>query len=277
MTALSAWVAYDQRGPSAAYIATDGRISFTGGRGCWDHGRKAFSSSAFPDVAGYVGDVLFPSLILSQFVAAIDQGSVLPRESELSSRQQLLLQTVNEGLVTYPKNVLSRFTIVHLGRAGVGMNSEFAMFVLTYAQGSLKTQVLASLDVASVLELGSDEVRQADGPLLDGSGRKGVEQRLGHWNSSPHAHTSRSVFSAHCEAISLPGQPTVGGAPQLVGLYRIGCGRTFGVVVDGQPSAFGFNHLGPSHDGGLEYRNELFERVQPSGDLLEGAQRHRPI
>lgn len=75
MTAFAAWVGVDQRGPASLYLASDRRISWSGQPfRTWDSGRKVFACSTHPDVFGYVGDVLFPSLVLGQVATLIDSG-----------------------------------------------------------------------------------------------------------------------------------------------------------------------------------------------------------
>ena len=73
VTSLLCWVGVDSRGPTSAYIATDSRITW-GRRDVWDLGRKTFAASRTPDIFGFSGGVLFPSLVLSQYVSALDAG-----------------------------------------------------------------------------------------------------------------------------------------------------------------------------------------------------------
>ena len=61
MTSLLAWVGVDSRHLSSIYLASDSRISW-GDVANWDFGRKLFASTKYPEIIGYVGDVLFPSL-----------------------------------------------------------------------------------------------------------------------------------------------------------------------------------------------------------------------
>lgn len=71
LTSLMCWIGVDSRGPASAYIATDSRLSWSRNQ-TWDFGRKTFASASSPDVFGYCGDVVFPSIVLSQFVSALD-------------------------------------------------------------------------------------------------------------------------------------------------------------------------------------------------------------
>jgi hypothetical protein len=67
MTSLVAWVGADSHGPASLNIAADSRISWAVRRSAayhWDQGKKVFASSTVPLVIGFVGDVLFPALVL---------------------------------------------------------------------------------------------------------------------------------------------------------------------------------------------------------------------
>ena len=72
MTTLIGWVGVDQRGLSSAYLASDSRLSSNGAK--WDCGRKLFACKTTPDVFGYCGAVLFPSLVLGQITEIVDAG-----------------------------------------------------------------------------------------------------------------------------------------------------------------------------------------------------------
>jgi hypothetical protein len=68
MTLLVSWIGVDPHGTSSAYIAADSRVSW-GDVANFDHGRKVFAFRHSPDILGYCGDVLFPTMVLSQIAA----------------------------------------------------------------------------------------------------------------------------------------------------------------------------------------------------------------
>ena len=71
------------------------------------------------------------------------------------------------------------------------------------------------------------------------------------------------------------GDPRSGGAPQLVGLYREGAARSFGVIFNNERYLFGLPVNLDAEWENVEWRNELFERCNAeSKTVLEGAQRH---
>jgi hypothetical protein len=73
MTLLVSWVGVDTHGPSSVYIASDSQISW-GTLAKFNFGRKVFAFSKWPDILGYCGDVLFPSIALNQIVELADAG-----------------------------------------------------------------------------------------------------------------------------------------------------------------------------------------------------------
>lgn len=277
MTTLVSWIAYDERAPSAAYVATDSRISW-GADSVWDGARKCFASREYPDVFGYVGDVLLPSLVLGQFIDALDAGFVVGGESELPERQEALLESFKRSVKSYPRAAqLTDFMVIHLGRVGQGMSSEYQARTIRCRDRTLTDEVQTSLDYPAVLDFGSRGVREANTPTVAGSGAKTFDEQFACWQKSEHADTSRAVFSALCTSINSGEEPTVGGSPQLVGLYRKDGGKVFGVVTGNQASVLGCSISGRGQDDTVEFRNHLFERVDARGKRLPDAKEHHPV
>ncbi len=109
-----------------------------------------------------------------------------------------------------------------------------------------------------------------------GSGEAAVARWYERWLSTRQGgRTSRSVFSAFCDALASGDDPFTGGAPQLVGLYRQGVGETLGVVFQGVRYILGVPIQDLALVTSVEWRNALFERCDGhSMERLEGAQRH---
>ena len=276
MTALASWISVDSRAPSGAYIATDSRISWTTPEGqttaTWDRGRKTFASTRYPDIFGYLGDVLFPSLLLGQFIDALDLGLLVPSSATLRARQSALETFVQQSLQD-SRAVTGTFAILHVGRANSGLRTVFETTTLKWAKGRLTRRHLLSPHQSSVLRLGSEYTRREAHPLIDGSGAKQIQIELAKWEQGKHAHTSRSVFSSFCDSLSANTESTVGGLPQLVSLRREGCAQTVGIFYGGRSSILGNPGLRDT-SGSTEYRNELFERVHFDGQLIANAQQH---
>jgi hypothetical protein len=112
--------------------------------------------------------------------------------------------------------------------------------------------------------------------FASGSGTSSVEKHLAAWRSSEAGGTSRAIFSAFCDSLSAREDLRSGGAPQLVGLYRIKNGRSFGIYFEGRPYVHGMTASKFAGRSAIEWRNELFEIVDPdSGNLATDAQVHR--
>ena len=94
------------------------------------------------------------------------------------------------------------------------------------------------------------------------------------WQSSSQAGTSRAVFSAFCDALRSQEDPKTGGAPQVVGLYRKGTGRCFGVVSENNKFILGLLIDHNPDDSLVEWRNTLFERCGSDGKRIKTAQVH---
>lgn len=241
MTALAAWIAYSDLGPTSAYIATDSRISWTTAAK-WDIGKKCFASLRFPDIFGYVGEVLLPSLLLGQVCCVLDSGGVV-KTSSLGDRQKLVADSVQHAVLGYPNSRFRPFTIVHVGRdddAEDGTEFQISLIDVDRARNVQKSRIL-SHNRASVLHLGGQKfVRSMQRVHVAGSGAALVNGFREGWNETKHAHTSRTIFSSLCEAISANRDPAVGGPAQLVGLMRKGAGQTYGFLgADRSPSVAG--------------------------------------
>lgn len=108
-----------------------------------------------------------------------------------------------------------------------------------------------------------------------------MRRNLARWIPATKAdsrdRTSRAVFSGFCDSVASAADWQTGGAPQLVGLRRMGHAITFGVVWGERHYMSGSPDVGL--DGTVESFDRHLQRVDRSGVPLHGAQRHagRPI
>jgi hypothetical protein len=261
MTSIAAWAAVDSRGVCSVYIASDSRISWTTGES-WDQGRKVFASTASPHIFGYWGDVLFPALAIPTILNRIDHSP----PSTAGGRTVDLEQAFRILWQDFPVSQRRDLGIIHAHRVGDGMSSQFMIDVLAY---DAQRKAWTSSEVP--MPERSSFLR------IEGSGARAVREASVLWQATSSAGTSRAVFSAFCDAIATGGDPRTGGAPQLVGLYRQGSGRRFGMIYHGQRYVDGSRLAGTEVPVNLEWRNELFERVDVvTKHRLGGAQRHTP-
>lgn len=266
MTSLICWVGVDSRGPASVYLASDSRISWkdpTAHR-IWDVGRKLFAPRTSPEVLGYVGQVLFPSQVLSQVIDLIDARLLFPENASPEWKRGAIFSEVRRHFDLYPVDRNQIFTIVYATRHSLGMRSTFHVATLSWEpQSQWKEESLETPSVSQIVKAW-------------GSGQAAVDRWYDRWLSTRQGgRTSRSVFSAFCDALASGEDSFTGGAPQLVGLYRQGAAQMFGVVFNGARYVFGVPITDPSLAGALEWRNAVFERCDGlTGLRLVGAQVH---
>jgi hypothetical protein len=263
MTSLVCWIGVDSRGPTSLYLASDSRISW-GKDAVWDTGRKVFSTSRSPDLFGYVGQVDFPTLALAQLVDVADAGSLFPEGTSCGDRRSAFFTALQSQFASYPARRCECFTIVHAGREDCDMRARFAIHELSWT-GS-------SWDEAESQPPGTSGIVK-----VWGSGTKPVHKWYDRWSATRQSGaTSRSVFSAFCEALAQGEDPYTGGAPQLVSVVRRGNGEPIGVVQDGRKYLFGLPVTVVNGTNALEWRNSLFERCDGhTGRRFPDAQAHR--
>ncbi|MGW3282483.1 hypothetical protein [Nocardia rhamnosiphila] len=263
MTSVVVWAGVDQRKPASLYIATDSRVSWSPGETRWDQGRKAFACVEQPFMFGYWGDVLFPALALPLIQEQVDRGLVAAAPG---FRAHEMIEHAIRGLWSdYPVEQQRPLGIAIGSRSGSGMASRFLLSVMTYSGRWDVVQIpmpehSASLHIAGS---GADEIRKA--------------QQL--WNRSQAKKTSRAVFGAFCESLAAGGDTKSGGAPQVVGLQRMGPAMTMGVVYQGRRYMAGrsISAVEAETMTALPWFNELFEIVDPKRKKRRvGAQVHFP-
>jgi hypothetical protein len=262
MTSLVAWVGADSRGPSSLNLATDSRITWPASTSTtyhWDHGKKVFASATTPLVVGFVGDVLFPALMVPSIVDRIDRGVFRADGSTANG----LIAALRREWRDYPTAQRRPVSIYIAHRIGNGMSASFRLTSLSH-QGRASADWM--MEEVSISPTSSCLV-------IDGSGRIVVRDSLAAWQTSSAADTSRAIFSGFVDAVVSGVDPNSGGAPQLGCLYRKGAGRLLGIVHNGQRYFAGTHLIGDETLDGVEWRNSLFERTDGrTKTRLHGAQ-----
>lgn len=270
MTSLVAWVGVDSRGPSSVYVATDSRITWDRVPHRWEHGRKTYCTTRSAELFGYVGNVFYPSSILPSVVELLD---LMPDSPSVQARQHAVERLIIDFWSDLPRYGLTDVSIVHATRIGLGRSCDFGVQVLSHVvrTNSWTARQLPIPTTSGHISF-EDGVHDDIGAL--GSGSSSVDSALKSWKESDSGGTSRAVFSAFCESLALGKDPASGGAPQLVGLDRSHPAIRYGVrwydrtYVCGTPMS-----QNPSSEN-IQFYDELFQRVDFEGRLLEGAQRH---
>ena len=178
----------------------------------------------------------------------------------MSETSKITLKDLAEREVAmHPNRRIEDFTIFYGQRSGMGMppNSTFHLHVISWDS---KARVLRTWPV--VLPSRSGVLK------THGTGKAGVDKWSDAWTLSDQGNTSRTMFSAFCDSLQAKADPMSGGEPQLVGLYRQGPGQVFGVVTERGPSLHGSLLLDVPPGVKIEWRDQLFQRVSASGELL---------
>ncbi len=250
MTLVVAWLGVDQRGPCSAYIASDSRISW-GNEASFDYARKVFACNNYPDIFGYCGEVLFPSIVMSQIVEMADCGLLFREEFSCEQKFYVVLEKLNSVFEKYPhevKNITSDvLQIVHLSRENNG--KEFSCYLIEWRR-SLGWEY-------KVIDL----PKNSDTLALMGTGSIEFDQNYKRYNKGLNVGTSRNVFHCFCDTLFNIADKTCGGAPQLVGLFRKPRSHAvkFGVLSNGKRYLFGAEVDDLNNFDNIQWRNDLFE------------------
>jgi hypothetical protein len=259
MTSLVAWIGVDSHGPGSAYFASDSRLTWPDGT-AWDCGRKLFACQRYPHILGYCGDVLFPSQTLSQIAEMIDAGLLFGHADNADTCADRVVAVMSRAFHSYPVAARRAFEVLYCMREGDSVPSKFHLRSITFdAFGGPR---ISSIDVPS----------HSDVIAVRGSGAPAIRAKLNAWRNSDVGGTSRAAFSAFCDSLHSAGDPFSGGPPQLVGLWRRGAGKAFGIVWQQRPYLYGTAVESPSL-GSIRWYNELFEICDPRTlSRMDGAQ-----
>ena len=116
---MASWIACDPHGVSSAYIVSDSRITWDA-KTYYDYAKKVFASSLYPEIFGYAGDVLFPTIVLSQIVELIDRGILLTKTMTCREKNKIIFEKIYESIAKYPDMMGdSIIQIMHISRDSV--------------------------------------------------------------------------------------------------------------------------------------------------------------
>lgn len=279
MTSIISWSGADSHGTSSMYFASDSRISWDKtGKVAIDAVPKVMASTTQPEIFGFTGYVLLPYIALSQACTAIDCG-LRGQEAEESadSKREWLSSRITKLARSHPKGTQYAFTVLYGIRTGSDVyisrkgkeppvhshdkpKARFDLYLLNWDGQSDNIEhkrYPASQTKSSILK-------------LSGTGEESIKSAGKMWEESSSNGTSRTMFSSLCQSLKSCEDPQSGGAPQLVGMYRKGTARIFGVVTTAGPFFQGVRLEDPP-GAAVEWRDELLRRVDSTGALIVGA------
>jgi hypothetical protein len=264
MTTLIAWISIDQRAPSAFYMASDSRISWGSERARWDAGRKLFTCRRHPDIFGYTGDVVFPSLVLGQITEAADAALLFRSDDDSENRHAKFLTAVRASFSRRHNAPDADFRILHGSRQFSGPKAQFKLWCLSF-RAATRSWSDTAIDIP---------FRQSTLLAAFGSGAESMTSHSRQWETA-QGGTSRAIFGAFCDSLRSRADPLSGGIPQLVGMYHTRMPQAFGIICDNQRYLHGFPLPPEVHSNVMEWRDELLQRVDGTTlKIMQGAQRH---
>ncbi|HEP8974296.1 TPA: hypothetical protein VDU83_006725 [Pseudomonas aeruginosa] len=207
-------------------------------------------------------------VLLRRTASRIGIAYLFERTDSAPARMEKVRQVIGMAWDTYPDSQKDKTQIVHVSRSEEGVGCKF--FYQEHILDPLALGILSS----AMATAPSGEISK---PLLfGGTGGGSVENSIESWNRRYKSrHTSRAMFAAFCESILSDEDPHSGGAPQLVGLYRIGAGRSFGVIWNNARYFDGQKTLSKASKDNVAWRNDTFEVVdQSKKKRLPGTSRH---
>ena len=265
MTLIASWVGVDSKktGPKIAsiYIVSDSRINW--GKGEYsDYHAKVFGMKNHPIIFGYCGDVLFPYNILTQTANQGDEGILFSVNASIGEKFDAVYAKINTALLAYPKKQLAKsFKIVCALREEVDI---FHCYLISWnIKNGLNYELLTMPKYSGLV-------------TVQGSGKEEFENRFTYRYSERHNNykTSRAIYQCFTDTLDNIQDHACGGAPQVVGLYRKGNTRFFGIVRQGKIFFMGSEVSQLENLNFVEWRNDEFERCDPHTlEILPEAQR----
>jgi hypothetical protein len=252
MTLLVSWIGIDTHGPTSAYIVGDSRFSWNRSR-YFDYGKKIFSSSTYPEIFGYAGDILFPSTVLSQIIEMIDSNIFFNESMNCDDKNKLVVDKLEHSFSQYPtERSADNIQILHISRDTIFERyPKFSCYFIHWNRTTNRW-----------------EVNKIDIPIKSGilcvlgSGKIKFCQNYKKYQSGLNQSTSRNVFHCFIDTLFNIQDQRCGGPPQLVGIYRKpkSTSMNFGILYNDKRYFLGAevpdqaNYLDR-----IEWRTELFE------------------
>lgn len=261
MTLVVAWAGFDdksrhRRKVSSLYIAADSRINWNGVFQ-YDGCQKVFASVKYPEIFGFCDDVNFCEIVIGQILDEINNGILF--RSEEPDKADIIAQEMQQVFSDYPKNVnIANSQIIY----GTRICNQFHLFQFQFkgTDVSFSEWPITEERDRNIFACGSGKKKFYDNFIM-----------VNHEKDENHM-TTRNVY--HCVARTIEQCPDsqVGGVPQMVGLYRGGNGRHFGIVKNDGYYFGGRNCKDVTYLSNVEWRNDNFERVDVrTGKLIKGA------
>ena len=250
MTLVVSWIGKDTHGVTSSYIISDSRFTWTD-KQYFDYGKKVFASKKYPELFGYAGDVLFPSVVLTQIIEMIDSGVLLTEQMTCEQKNKIIGEKIRSSLSNYPKELGNRpVQIIHISRESIFKGyPSFHHYFMSYTS-------------EKGWNSSEQEIPDKSGYIIAiGSGAREFESNYIKYQNTKNSSTSRNVYHCFVDTLEHIHDSNCGGAPQLVGLMRKpdSCGNNYGIIYRNQRFLLGMEVPDESSFQGVAWRNMLFE------------------
>ncbi len=252
MSLVVSWIGVDTHGTASAYIAGDSRISWNKSAH-FDYGRKVYASKQYPELLGYCGDVLFPSIVVSQVFEMIDRNVLINEKHTCKQKYEIVKNKILSSFKSYPTDVAGitqdQFQFIYITKETILKKPKFEAYLMDWKKGrGWRGKEVALPNKSSIL-------------YTLGSGSIEYTENYKRYEEGPTHGTSRAVFHCFCDTLSHIRDPNCGGAPQIVGIYRKpeSSAIDFGVIYKNNRYFLGKNIEKASYLNNIEWRNRLFE------------------
>jgi len=253
MSIIVAWAGRDNHGTTSAYIVADSRVSWAGKKEKYDACRKVFCSKKYPEIIGYCGDVLFPSIVINQIVEIIDSGLFFHSEDDCRKRFDVFKNKLISEFEKYPQDSLitsDAFEVVYINREIGSKNYlSFNCYSISWSRTrKWKVRTILMPVTSGVL-------------IVFGSGREYFNLVHDKVLQKSKNGTSRAIFHSFIQTLTTTSDDTYSGPPQLVGLYRMpgSCGRNYGIIFNRKRYILGTQVKRAKNCDVIEWRNKYFE------------------
>jgi len=264
MTLLISWIGVDDnrdgKKPASLYIASDSRFSWSDSER-YESGVKTFGCSNFPEIFGFCGDVLLPTILLNGLVSQIDAGLLFNIEHSAKEKRDIIENTIKKSLNSYPKDkTTGQFTILY----GTRIETKFHCYEFRFnIKDGFHAKELILPNQSTIIFSGGSGSPEFDANFVSYKG-----------NKENNSRTSRGVYHCLTKTLYEIKDKRTGNIPQILGLYRNSNRKLYGIISRGKRYINGFEAKSNINLEGIEWRNENFERVNPQNlKLLDGAQR----
>ena len=266
---LISFVGVDNHGYTSAYLMSDSRI-------CWDsdyydNARKLFASKKYPDIFGFVGDTLFPSIVLAQIIGMIDNGLLISERMDAVQKNKIIFEKIIYELKRYPERYRAKnVTIIHMCRDDSSNDKYPRFFHFELSFDANKRKHIKCVQLPDV----SDIVKTYG----SGSGIfNSTFERLK--KIRKNKYTTRCVFQSFIEVLKNHSDGSFGGPPQIVGLYRKpqSVAIEFGIIYNRKRYFLGTEVPRKSCCQNIEWRNTRFEICDGDNKRIKPGASKQPV